>query len=149
MFNRTYRALTLMAVGIGAAACTGKPAASNDAANPPASGAATGGGSVATPTGKIVTVELITDAVGNYFKPAEFEVHRGDIIRYTLSVGVHNVHFLPDSNPGKLNLPPVSDFLQLPGQTFDVPVNLEPGTYYFQCDPHVLLGMKGHVKVER
>ena len=149
MLNRKYRALTLMVVGFGAAACGGKPAASSDAANPAAGGAATAGGAVAKPTGKIVVVELITDAVGNYFKPAEFEVHRGDVIRYTLSVGVHNVHFLPDSNPGKLNLPPVSEFLQLPGQTFDVPVNFEPGTYYFQCDPHVLLGMKGHVKVER
>ena len=149
MMNRQYRAVTLIAVVVGVAACSGKTAATSDAANPAATGAATGTGSVAPPTGKIVTVELITDAVGNYFKPAEFEVHRGDIIRYTLSVGVHNVHFLPDSNPGKLNLPPVSDFLQLPGQTYDVPVNFEPGTYYFQCDPHVLLGMKGHVKVER
>ena len=149
MMNRHYRALTLIAVGLGAAACGGKTAASGDAANPATSGATTGGGSVAKPTGKIVVVELITDAVGNYYKPAEFEVHRGDIIRYTLSVGVHNVHFLPESNPGKLNLPPVSEFLQLPGQTYDVPVNFEPGTYYFQCDPHVLLGMKGHVKVER
>jgi plastocyanin len=38
--------------------------------------------------------------------------------------------------------------LQLPGQTYDVPVNFEPGTYYFQCDPHSALGMKGHLKVE-
>ena len=149
MLNRQYRTLTLIAVGLGAAACGGKTAATSDAATPAATGAATGGGSVAKPTGKIVVVELITDAVGNYFKPADFEVHRGDIIRYTLSVGVHNVHFLPDSNPGKLNLPPMSEFLQLPGQTYDLPVNFEPGTYYFQCDPHVLLGMKGHVKVER
>jgi plastocyanin len=38
--------------------------------------------------------------------------------------------------------------LQLPGQTFDLPVNLEPGTYYFQCDAHAALGMKGHVTVK-
>jgi plastocyanin len=36
----------------------------------------------------------------------------------------------------------------MPGQTYDFKVLLEPGTYYFQCDPHALLGMKGHVKVE-
>jgi plastocyanin len=38
--------------------------------------------------------------------------------------------------------------MQLSGQTFDLPVNLEPGTYYFQCDAHAALGMKGHLTVE-
>ena len=33
-----------------------------------------------------------------------FEVHRGDVIRFVLKSGVHNVHFLADSNPGKNNL---------------------------------------------
>jgi plastocyanin len=32
--------------------------------------------------------------------PAKFEVHRGDVIRFTLKTGVHNIDFLPDSNPG-------------------------------------------------
>ena len=32
-------------------------------------------------------------------------------------------------------------------QTFDVKVTFAPGTYYYQCDPHALLGMKGHLKV--
>ena len=113
-----------------------------------AGGAATGGAPAAPPTGKIIKVEMISDAVGNYFKPAEFEVHRGDVIRYTLTVGVHNVRFLPDSNPGKKDLPPASDLLQLPGQTFDLPVNLEPGKYFYQCDAYAALGMKGHVTVE-
>lgn len=61
---------------------------------------------------------------------------------------MHNVHFLPDSNAGKAALPPASDMLQMPGQTYDVNVSFEPGRYYFQCDPHALLGMKGHLKVE-
>ena len=61
---------------------------------------------------------------------------------------MHNVHFLADSNAGVPNLPEASDMLQLPGQTFDVPVNFAAGkTYYFQCDPHALLGMQGHLKV--
>jgi plastocyanin len=102
----------------------------------------------AAPTGKIVTVELNSDANGNYFKPASFEVHRGDVVRFTLRSGVHNVHFLPDSNAGKSNLPPASDMLQLPDQTFDFPVNLAEGKYYFQCDPHAALGMMGHMEVE-
>ena len=40
------------------------------------------------------------------------------------------------------------DMMQLPGQTYDVKVTWAPGTYYYQCDPHALLGMKGHLKVE-
>jgi plastocyanin len=61
---------------------------------------------------------------------------------------VHNVNFLPDSNRVKTGLPTASEMLQLPGQTFDVKVTLPPGRYYFQCDPHALLGMIGRLEVE-
>jgi len=135
--------LAVFAAGAAIAACGGKEAASTDT-----SAAATASASSAAPTGKVITVELNSDGNGNYFKPNEFEAHRGDVIRFTLKSGVHNVHFLADSNPGKTNLPPASDMLQLPDQTLDIPVNLAEGTYYFQCDPHAALGMKGHVKVE-
>jgi plastocyanin len=101
-----------------------------------------------TPTGKIITVEMYTDGTGNYFKPNEIEAHRGDIVRFVLRSGVHNVNFLPDSNSGKTGLPKASDFLQLPGQEFDVLVSMAPGKYYFQCDPHALLGMVGELEVE-
>jgi plastocyanin len=144
----TLVALSLLAIG----ACGGgekKAAGGSDSGAPTSSSqSSTSGGDVAAPTGKIVVVELNSDAQGNYFKPAKFEVHRGDVIRFTLKSGVHNVHFLPDSNPGKTNLPPASDYLQLPDQTLDIPVNLAPGKYYFQCDPHAALGMQGHVEVE-
>ena len=144
--------LSVVAVSLLAIACGGKgePATAADTASPAASaaGPTSGGAPAATPTGKVIVVELNSDAVGNYFKPAEIEAHRGDVIRYTLKSGVHNVHFLPDSNPGKTGLPPASDMLQLPNQTLDIPVNFAPGKYYFQCDPHAALGMKGHVEVE-
>lgn len=125
-------------------ACGRKDAAPSGDSSAPAAAAPAG----AAPTGKIVTVELNSDGTGNYFKPAELEAHRGDVLRFVLKSGVHNVHFLADSNPGKSNLPAASDMLQLPDQTLDIPVNFEPGTYYFQCDPHAALGMKGHLKVE-
>lgn len=112
------------------------------------SGAVTTGPQTPDPGGKIIDVEMETDAQGNnVFRPATFEAKRGDVIRYTLVSGVHNVNFLPDSNPGKAGLPPAGQFLQLPGQTHDVKVTFEPGRYYFQCDPHALLGMIGHVTV--
>lgn len=99
-------------------------------------------------TGKVITVQVTTDEKGNYFSPAEIEAKKGDVLRFTLVTGVHNVHFLADSNAGKSGLPPASDMLQLPGQTYDVPLTFGEGTFYFQCDPHVALGMKGHVKVD-
>lgn len=98
--------------------------------------------------GDTIVVEMHSDANGNYFKPANIEVHRGDVIRWVLKSGVHNVHFLPDSNAGKQGLPAASDMLQLPDQTWDLKVDLAEGRYYYQCDPHALLGMIGHVKVE-
>ena len=132
-------------------ACGGeqKPAGEQTAPNQPASNAATGGPLTPDPGGKVVTVEMITDGEGSMFKPAEVHVKRGDVVRFALKVGVHNVHFLADSNAGRSGYPQSpSDFLQLPGQTWDVAVKMPAGSYYFQCDPHAALGMKGHIIVE-
>jgi plastocyanin len=116
--------------------------------NPSAAATAPSGPLTPDPGGKVITVELYTDAAGNYFKPAEIHANRGDVVRYTLKVGVHNVHFLADSNAGKSGYPTLpSDFLQLPGQTYDVAVKMPAGNYYFQCDPHAALGMKGRLMV--
>ena len=106
------------------------------------------GTSGAAATGDTILIEAWTDGTGNYFKPNEIEAHPGDVLRYVLKQGVHNVHFLPDSNTIKTGLPPASDLLQLPGQTYDLVVSMQPGKYYFQCDPHAALGMKGHLEVE-
>src|SRR4051812_6490139 len=99
-------------------------------------------------TGKTILVEAYSDANGNYFKPNKIEAHKGDVVHFVLKSGVHNVHFLADSNAGKTGLPPASDMLQIPDQAYDVNVTFDKGHYYFQCDPHALLGMKGHLEVE-
>lgn len=99
-------------------------------------------------SGRTIVVEMYSDADGNYYKPSQIEAHRGDVVRFTLKSGVHNVNFLADSNSGKTGLPPASDMLQLPDQTYDLKVTLGEGRYYFQCDPHAALGMKGYLKVE-
>jgi len=113
------------------------------------SAAATGGPLTPDPGGKIIIVELISDSAGNYYKPSEITAKRGDVVRYTLKVGVHNVHFLADSNVGRTGYPQApSDLLQLPGQTYDVAVRFPAGKYYFQCDPHAALGMRGHLTVQ-
>lgn len=130
-------------------ACGGKdaPAPATDA--PATEPAATAAAPSVPLTGDTVVVEMITDAQGSYFKPADVTVKRGDVIRYTLTMGVHNVHFPADSNAGVAGLPPMSDMLQLPGQTYDLVVSFPSGgNYFYQCDPHAMLGMVGHVKVE-
>jgi plastocyanin len=141
--------LTLVACGGNESARQQPAAATSASASPTLQASATAGPQTPDPGHRVITVEALTDDEGNnVFRPARFEAHRGDVIRFTLKSGVHNVHFLPDSNPGKAALPPASDLLQMPGQTYDVKVLFEPGTYYFQCDPHALLGMKGHLEVE-
>ena len=99
-------------------------------------------------TGDTIVVEMWTDGTGNYFKPNKIEAHQGDVVRYVLKAGVHNVNFLPDSNKIKTGLPKASDMLQLPEQTYDLVISMQPGDYYFQCDPHAALGMKGELEVE-
>ena len=101
-------------------------------------------------TGTIIEITMHTNEKGNYFEPARIEAKPGDVLRFKLATGVHNVHFVADSNPGvaKEKLPPVSMFAQLPGQTIDIPMTFGEGDFYFQCDPHALLGMIGRVKVD-
>lgn len=148
----TVRVMTAISfvVAIAISCSKGENAATTDTpqAAAPSAPAVAGGPATPAPGRKVIVVELVTDEKGNYFNPSEIEAHRGDVIRYTLKIGVHNVHFLVDSNSIKTGLPPVSDMLQLPGQTYDVPVNFAEGKYYFQCDPHAALGMKGHLEVE-
>jgi plastocyanin len=144
-----YRTAALVLVTV-LAACSGEKKESDEhkPGQPAAAAPAGGAAPDVKPTGKSIVVELYSDEKGNYFKPAKFEVHRGDKIVFTLASGVHNVHFLPDSNPGKQGLPPASDMLQLPGQTYELLVAFAPGKYFFQCDPHALLGMVGRLEVE-
>ena len=159
MTNRISRLLLATTAGMlfTLSACGGDKAATDTAqsaastATDANAGAAAGGAQQLTPDagGKVIDVQMLTDEQGNNkFDPNKFDAAKGDVIRYHLKTGVHNVHFLPDSNPGKTGLPAASELLQLPGQTHDVKVSFEPGTYYFQCDPHALLGMVGHVTVK-
>ncbi len=142
------RAGALLITAFALAACGGDTGGTPSGDTGAAKGAATGGANAPKPTGNSVTIEMITDDVGNYFKPKSVTVKPGDVLKFVLVTGVHNVNFLPDSNANAANLPPISAFAQLPGQTLEIPVTMGPGTYFFQCDPHAALGMVGHVIVE-
>lgn len=123
-----------------------KESGENESEEHPAPAAAS---AAAAATGDTITIEAYSDGTGNYFKPNKVEAHPGDVLHFVLKSGVHNVHFLPDSNAIKTNLPPASEMLQLPDQAYDLVVNFEPGHYYWQCDPHAMLGMKGTLEVEK
>jgi plastocyanin len=130
------------------AACGGEKKAAEGA--PPAAAAPATLPVTVTPcaTCKVIEVTMTSNEKGNFFTPNDIEAHSGDVLRFKVNVGVHNVNFLPDSNPGRTGLPPASALLQLPGQTQDIALTFGKGKFYFQCDPHAALGMKGHVKVD-
>src|SRR5689334_2922008 len=108
MSTSIYRLAAAIAL-IALSACSGEKKESDEhKSGQPAAAARGAPASDVKPTGKSIIVELYSDEKGNYFKPNKFEVHRGDKIVFTLAAGVRNVHFLPDSNPGKANLPPAS-----------------------------------------
>jgi plastocyanin len=133
-------------------ACGGEKAAEHDtAAEHTATPTTATPGAPLTPKegGRVIVIEMTTDEKGvNKFSPNDLEAHQGDVLRFTLGSGVHNVHFVADSNRTLTSPPPASPLLQLPGQTYDIAVDFPEGRYYFQCDPHALIGMVGHVKVE-
>lgn len=130
------------------AACTAeKKPPEKEAAESAVVAPGTQGGAAAT--GDTILIEAWTDATGSYYKPNKIEAHPGDVLRFVLKAGVHNVNFLADSNTIKTGLPAPSDMMQLPGQTYDLVVSMQPGEYYFHCDPHAALGMKGHLEVEK
>ena len=135
-------AFVLGACGSQEAAAAGgeQAAASADAAAPEAAAPAA--------TGTVIEVKMITDDKGNYFEPATITAKQGDVLRFTLVSGVHNVSFPAASNAGASGLPEMSPYLQLPGQTHDVAVTLSAGEYAFQCDPHAALGMTGTLTVQ-
>lgn len=144
--HRTAGLATLAGAFILLAGACGKESSPPAAGTPPATGKNEKGEEHGK--GHTIIVEASSDEKGNYFTPSEIVAEQGDVIRFTLKVGVHNINFLADSNPGKSGLPASSEMLQIPGQTYDLPVTMAKGVYYFQCDPHALLGMIARLEVE-
>ncbi len=133
------------------AACSGEKKGGIDEKTDAAVAATPSGSGVETPEAghTVIAVKATTEADGtNHFVPNDITAEEGDVLRFTLGTGVHNVHFLPDSNSVKTGLPAATPMLQLPGQTYDIKVSMKGGKYYFQCDPHAALGMTGHLTVK-
>ena len=98
---------------------------------------------------RVFTIRMIHDSTGQHFYPSELDVFRGDTLRFVNGVGHHNVNFPEDSNPSGVRLPPKTAVAERPGETFTIPVTMPTGRYFFQCDPHLKMGMVGELVVLR
>ena len=148
MHSKIISAFGLVTV-LSLAACTGgEAAAGSDAAVAVSADAVQPAAAAAQPTGNVIEVRMVTEGASNYFEPAEVTARPGDVIRFTLVSGLHNVSCPAGLNGSAAGLPEATPFLQTPGQYVDVPVNMEPGSYTFHCDPHVAMGMVGRLIVE-
>jgi plastocyanin len=109
-------------------------------------GAAASAAPAVETTGVVHEVGMVSGR-GELFEPADLTVQRGDVVRFKLISGVHNASFPANRNPSGVALPAPTPYLQAPGQTHDLVIDLPPGEYYYHCDPHAALGMVGTLTV--
>jgi len=126
--------------------------------------AGTTGGAVAMApiTGTTKTVNMVGDAKGYRFEPANITVKQGDGIKFVVvSGGPHNVAFDPatippdvkpqlDANMGTQKMGELSSALKTNnGESVTISfAKIKPGQYPFHCTPHLALGMKGVITVQ-
>jgi len=124
---------------------------------------ATGGAATMAPiTGKTQTVNMVGDAKGYRFEPANITVKQGDGIKFVVvSGGPHNVAFDPatippdvksqlDANMGTDKMGELSSNMKMnAGESVTVSFGkIKPGQYPFHCVPHLALNMKGVITVQ-
>ena len=111
-------------------------------------------GATVTPDagGQVHQVQMVTTQGGasGEFQPKTLTVKKGDVVRWTMAEsGVpHNVSFAQgDGNPAGFTPPVDSPFLAQAGQTFELKIDMAPGTYNYVCVPHEMMGMTGSLTV--
>jgi len=126
--------------------------------------AGTTGGAVAMApiTGTTKTVNMVGDAKGYRFEPANITVKQGDGIKFVVvSGGPHNVAFDPatippdvkpqlDANMGTDKMGELSSNMKTNnGESVTVSFGkIKPGQYPYHCVPHLALNMKGVITVQ-
>lgn len=127
----------------------------------PAAGTS-GTATMAPITGTTKTVNMVGDAKGYRFEPANFTIKEGDGIKFVVvSGGPHNVAFDPatipadirgqlDANMGTDKMGELSSNMKMnPGDAVTVSfANIKPGQYPYHCVPHLALNMKGVITVQ-
>ena len=124
---------------------------------------ATGGAVAMAPiTGTTKTVNMVGDAKGYRFEPANFTIKQGDGVKFVVvSGGPHNVAFDPatippdvkgqlDANMGTDKMGELSSNMKMnAGESVTVSFgSIKPGQYPYHCVPHLALNMKGVITVQ-
>ena len=157
----TGAAIMLGACGGGDKAAMTDTAAAAPAAAPAAEPAAPVAGAMAPITGTTHEVKMYGDATGYRFDPAELTVKAGDGIKFVfVNGGPHNVAFDPATVPAEVkaqldaNMPEKigelsGKMLLAEGESYTISFGgIAPGTYEFNCTPHLAMNMKGKVTVQ-
>jgi plastocyanin len=147
----------------------GAPADTTKAAAAPAAAAAAPAAAMAALpiTGKTYEVKMIGDEKGYRFEPAALTIKVGDGLKFVNVIGgPHNIAFntVPDASKGQLdaNMPSQTGsgpgskmgdlsgpLLVAPNDTYTVSfAGVTPGSYEFNCTPHLANNMKGSVTVQ-
>jgi plastocyanin len=103
--------------------------------------------------GQVHEVRMVTTQGGaaGEFQPKTLTVKKGDVIKWVMADGqaVHNVSFtMAQGNPGGFTPPADSPMYTQAGQSFEVKVDMAPGTYNYVCVPHSMMGMTGSITVQ-
>jgi len=137
-------------------------AASTTTTTPGTSTTTSGTATMGPVTGTTKTVNMVGDAKGYRFEPANFTVKQGDGVKFVVvSGGPHNVAFDPatipadvrpqlDANMGTDKMGELSSNMKMnPGESITVSfANIKPGTYPYHCTPHLALNMKGVITIQ-
>lgn len=110
-------------------------------------------------TGTTHVVEMIQDGTTFKFSPAEISIKAGDAITFkSVSGGLHNVQFWPDSIPTGAaavldaaitnKQGPLASALLNTGEEMTINFAGAPvGEYKFTCLPHMAMGMHGKITI--
>jgi plastocyanin len=133
-------------------AASGTPTVTTVPAETPATPAA-GGAVTPDAGGQVHEVRMVTTQNGasGQFEPAQITVKKGDVIKWVMAdaQAVHNVSFsMAQGNPGGFTPPADSPMYTQQGQSYELKVDWNPGTYNYVCVPHSMMGMTGSVTVQ-
>jgi plastocyanin len=145
-------------VAVDTSSTTTTPTSTSSTTPAPAGGAV----AMAPITGAIKTVNMVGDAKGYRYEPANFTIKEGDGVKFVVvSMGPHNVAFDPatvppdvkaqlDANMGTDKMGELSSSMKMnPGDAITVSfAKIKPGQYPYHCVPHLALNMKGVITVQ-
>jgi plastocyanin len=131
--RNVLRPAAILVLAVLAAACSRDRPAKDPAHRPNAQPAT---GEVPSTGGHVHEVRIThgTDGAAA-FAPARVTARQGDVLRFVRGDADGGVAFPRRPNPAGALLPSPSPLMRQPGQVYEVPVDLPPGTYTFVSLP--------------